>query len=530
MEELNKKDILTLIGENLTTIRRPGYKGFDESKELEEIRKTIDQLPAKQPKPGVPTKRSKQIVLTLDNGNEMGYGTSKSVVKVDGENKNTVKVITIQVGDVIVDDNGNEQTVSNVREKVVIPPWTAMYETDNGGKPIEHIGWYRYANGEVTPIIYTCEWDLLTERHPDLVPKLKAEFGDKVKLKEEDCPRYSPKGKEIDGVNPIPGEDGEVVSFDNSDQVPDSSGTNVLYTTTKITNSFNTIIRDQLVKDKDFVNTLKRISLPEIMIGDGSGKDGIKHVNPRTVKSDKEITFQSHNINLYQTQKEFLLGTRKTINKGRRPEYFEGDEYKPKESRHLRRQYNNVYSNWSKTRFTQDGNYGTTPVFGLQQGDFPEKDFAVMVSSDLLIEGKAQGEGEMTNGFKWILSYNVEYAKKLPNNRVARKIYKDEDVSINIEVDVELSEEKKFDGKVEKNSENTILRGDTGDNHPLTDINIKQGLEEILGNFKTEMSNQRQLHLAAKRAQMKQQDVDALTPNLNEGEIKNVIKKTINKK
>ena len=29
MEELSKKDILTLIGENLTTIRRPGYKGFD---------------------------------------------------------------------------------------------------------------------------------------------------------------------------------------------------------------------------------------------------------------------------------------------------------------------------------------------------------------------------------------------------------------------------------------------------------------------------------------------------------------------
>ena len=310
MEELSKKDILTLIGENLTTIRRPGYKGFDESKELDEMPLRPDQLPKKEIEPGKPTKKSKKIVLTLDNGEEMTFSTSQSVIKVDGENKNTVKVTQIQPGDVIVDDNRSEQTVSSVDQKEVIAPWTAMFETDNDGKPIEHVGWYRYENGEVTPIIFTCEWDELTEKHPDLVPKLKEKFG-KVKLKEENCPSYKPRGRDIGGVKPIPGDDGEEVTFDNADQVPDATGSKTTYTREKINRTFNSILKDELVDDEDFVTTLKRISLPEIVILNP------KHRNKYSEVNDKEITFQSHNINLYKTQEEFQNTTRKTVMRGK---------------------------------------------------------------------------------------------------------------------------------------------------------------------------------------------------------------------
>ena len=153
-----------------------------------------------------------------------------------------------------------------------------------------------------------------------------------------------------------------------------------------------------------------------------------------------------------------------------------------------------------------------------------------MVSSDLEIKGIAKGEGEMTSGYRWELVYTVEYAKKLPTDRVARKIFKDEDVSINLFVDVDLSEEKDFDGKVDKGQKGEIVGGDTGDNHPLTDVNIVQGLKEILDNFKKEMSSKKQFQLAAKRAQMTRQDVDTADMRLNEEEIKDIIKKTINKK
>ena len=153
-----------------------------------------------------------------------------------------------------------------------------------------------------------------------------------------------------------------------------------------------------------------------------------------------------------------------------------------------------------------------------------------MVSSDLEIKGIAQCEGEMTSGYRWELVYTVEYAKKLPTDRVARKIFKDEDVSINLFVDVDLSEEKDFDGKVDKEQDGKIVGGDTGDNHPLTDVNIVQGLREILDNFKKEMGGKKQFHLAAKRSQMTRQDVDTADMRLNEEEIKDIIKKTINKK
>ena len=528
MEELNKKDILTLIGENLTTIRRPGYKGFDESAELEEMPQKPEDYPAKEPQPGKPTKKSKKVVLTLDNGEEMTYSTSQSIIKVDGVDnqiKKTVKVTQIQAGDIIVDDNRSEQTVQSVDIKTTIKPWTRMYQTDDEGKPVDHVGWYRYENEDIIPIIFTCEWDELTEKYPDLVGKLKDKFG-KVRLKEEKCSAYQPRGRDIRGVGPIPGEDGEDISFDNADQVPDATGSRTTYTREKINRTFNSVLKDELVDDGDFVNTLKRISLPEIVILNP------KHRNKYSEVNDKEITFQSHNINLYKTQEEFSKSTRKTVMKGRTPEYFESDEYQPKKSNSLRRQYNQGYANWSKTRFTQQGGgYGKTPVFKLDVGDFPnEEDFSVMVSSDLEIKGTARGEGEMTSGYRWDLTYSVEYAKKLPTDRVARKIFKDEDVSINLFVDVELSADKDFDGKVDKQQDGKVIGGDTGDDHPLTDVNIIQGLKEILDNFKKEMSGKKQFQLAAKRAQMTRQDVDTADMRLNEEEIKNIIKKTLKKK
>jgi len=39
MEELTKKDIITLLGENTTEIRHDGYKGFDEG-EVDEMART----------------------------------------------------------------------------------------------------------------------------------------------------------------------------------------------------------------------------------------------------------------------------------------------------------------------------------------------------------------------------------------------------------------------------------------------------------------------------------------------------------
>lgn len=474
MEELSKKDILTLIGENLTTIRRPGYKGFDEGTELEEMPEKPEDYPKMgPPDPTKPTKRSKGRVKT----------------------------------------------------------WTRLYETNEDGKVIDHVGWYRYdeQTEKATPIIFTCQWDELIAKHPDLIPKLKEKYGE-VNLVEKDCPAYDTgltrgnKGRLV--IKPLPGEEGEVINIDGDGINPyDSDGnTKTTYTTEKIKRSLNQILKDELEGDDEFKNALKRASLPEILIM----RD--KHRNRYSEVNDKEITFQTQNINLYKSQKEFIRMTQQTVVKGQDPEFFSSEDYTPKKSHHMRRQYNKEYSNWSKTRFTQQGGYGKTPVFNLDRGDFPEEDFTVMVSSDLEVKGIARTDGEMTTGFVWELEYKVDYAKKSPTDRVARQIMKDEDVSVKLEVPVELSEPKDFDGKTEKGTNGKIEGGDKGNNHPLTDVNIVQGLKEILSQFKENMKGKKQLALAMKRARMSREDVRQMAQrNLNESEIRKIVKKTLNK-
>lgn len=471
MEELSKKDILTLIGENLTTIRRPGYKGFDEGAELEEMPQDPKDYPTLgEPDPTKPTRRSKGVVKT----------------------------------------------------------WTRLYETNEDGKIIDHVGWYRYdeQTQKATPIIFTCQWDELVAKHPDLIPKLKEKYGE-VNLVEKDCPAYDTgltrnnKGTLV--IKPIPGEEGEVINIDGNPDVP--SEDKITYTTEKIKRTLNQTLKNELIKDEEFQNALKRASLPEILIMHP------KHRNRYSEVNDKEITFQTHNINLYKSQKEFIKMTQQTVVKGQNPEFFSSEDYTPKKSHHMRRQYNKEYSNWSKTRFTQQGGYGKTPVFKLDRGDFPEEDFTVMVSSDLEIKGTARTDGEMTTGFVWELEYKVDYAKKSPTDRVARQIMTDEDVSIKLEVPVELSEPKDFDGKTERGTQGKIENGDRGSNHPLTDINITQGLKEILTQFKENIKGKKQLAMAMKRARMSREDVRQLAQrNLNESEIREIVKKTLNKK
>lgn len=470
MEEISKKDILNIIGENLTTIRHQYYKGFDESEEeIGEMPQKPEDFPKKQPDPTKPTKRS-----------------------------------------------GGK-----------LPTWTRAYETDDNGKPIDHVGWFYFKEGMEgpKPIIFTCEWDELIEKHPDLVPKLQERYGE-VKLIEDKCDAYTPyRGKGAPKMvlaKPIPGEEGDDLEVEPQPYIQkyDENGEAVTkYTREKINRDFNQILKGSLSEDSEFTNALKKLSLPNIIINNP------KHRNSYSDVDDKTISFQSHNINTYNTQRDFIQSVTANVRE-RDPEKLSVPEDKS-----LRRLYNKLYSNWSKTRFTSSTDYGKTPVFQLDRGDFPnEQNFEVMVSSDIKITGSEVENNEQgeTVSWKWEVEYLIEYAKKAPTDRVARKMIKDGDVKK--EVLVQLDQPKKFDG-------NTILgdRGkiqdesDTGDNHPLTDINIRQGLEQVLDEFKEEMKSMNP-NMSIRRAVSRIEDLGQPQRNLREEEIKDVVKRTINKK
>jgi len=463
MEELNKKDILTLIGENLTTIRHAGYAGPNESEDLDEMPRDVTKI------------------------------------KRDSDPRRL------------------NRRAKDPEDKKFPPDWTPLYATDESGKPIEHVGFFKYnrETDEVLPIIFSCEWDELKERHPDLTTKIRNKYGD-VKLTEAACgydPPRTQEGKSL-SVKAIPGEGGEEVFTLDVDPFQigfdDEGNFKTTKTTEKINRTFNSILKKEIQEDEELNNGLKKLSLPKIIIDDP------KHRNRYSTTSDSEISFQSHNINLYETQKNFIKDVAMSAR------LRDLSKVPEKESKPLRRLYNTKYTNWSKTRFTSNSSYGKTPVFELDQGDFPnDRKFEVMVASDVKITGKStekNEEGETTK-WSWNITYLVEYAKKAPTDNIARKMIRDGEIDKTVEV--ELSEPKKFDGGSET---------DTGTNHPLTDINISAGLEQVIKDFKDELLSTNPAD-SIRRAVTKIEDLggerNLRNAQMNESEIKKLVVKTI---
>ena len=475
MEELTKKDILNLLGENITSIRHDGYKGFDEEKEIDEM--PID-----------PSHREWQ------------------------------------------DQQPDPDKVAKKTGKVT--DWTRLYATDDNGKTLEHVGWFgRDTEGKSVPLIFTCEWEEVSEKHPNLVPTLKEKYG-AVNLVEKTCMNDKPRGGMTAYViKPYPGSD-EVkeVSWTPYQQKFDQERGEfaTTYTTEKINKSFNTILKSQLEDDKEFNDALKKFSFPKIIVSNNEFR------NRYTPYNNLEIVFQSHNINLYNTLKEFQSTITNSL---REPN---PDNIPEKEPHHLRRQYNKLYRNWGKTRFTRIEGFGLTPVFKLDKGDFPNNQkFEVMVSSDITVTGKATELNENNEVVKWTweVHYKAEYAKKPPTSVIAKST--ENDIDIRHDVTVTLSEPKKFDGSTNYEDPKYDRRGnlipfgkidansDKGQEHPLTDVNIVEGLKQVLNDFKQDLINPKRRSEALKRGINTLQHMAGQRPELNENQIKNLVKKII---
>ena len=152
-----------------------------------------------------------------------------------------------------------------------------------------------------------------------------------------------------------------------------------------------------------------------------------------------------------------------------------------------------------------------------------------MVSSDVKVIGKAieKNENDEVTKWGWEVSYLAEYAKKAPTDRVARKRNKDLEIVKN--VTVELSEPKKFDGKTETDDQAAIIGGDRGENHPLTDVNISAGLEQVLDEFVNEIKNTNPAS-AVRKAIVNIADVGGQRQpqiGLNEDKVRELVKKVI---
>ena len=496
MEELTKKDIITLLGENTTEIRHDGYKGFDEG-EVDEMARTkykIDKktgqqiLDPKWPKKGIPTHEPSRA----------------------GEKFQRFK-----------------------------PMYSPPYTTDDEKEPREHVGWYYFSEegSEPIPLIFTCEWEELVEREPKLVPMLQEKYGG-VKLINDNCPTDVPRSTAAGSMmkaGPIPGEEGDELDVEKDYITPgrdkETGAETTIPTRTKILNELNGSLKE-FSSDPEVVNTLKKLSLPPIVT---DNKQNISnetrvypHVNSYSTVDNESIEFESHSIQTYPTQEQFLRHTQTSL---RKP----ADEIEVVPTYAIRRKVTKRTRSWNPLIFTSDKNYGKTPVLSLNAYDFPENDFEVMVMSEIKISGKAiqKNQDNEVERWEWTLKYDVNYAKKLPGEDQARKLKNDAQVVKRVVID--LDQPQKFDGKTEfVGNTKTIDRdsSDFGSNHPLTNEMVKNGLDELLGQFKTELKSTNP-NLSIQRALATFRDEGASVfrqqPSLNENEIKSLIHQMLKK-
>jgi len=508
MEELTKKDILTILGENLTDIRHSGYKTeYSEDEDIDEM--AIEKYKI-DPKTGARIVNKK-------------FPTSKTGIPT-------------------------EKPLRKRREGSQYEPFRPMfyppYETDDKTEAEEHVGWYYTPEGEgseTTPIVFTCEWEELLDRSPQLVEMLKEKYG-KVKFVNDNCPTAPPRSRSGASlsVDPIPGEEGDSEELEKTQKDYFSkTGDEIkkVPTRSKIRKTLYDVLRDSF-GDEELRGQMKKLSIPPLYVDNESNTSGesdkriTPHVDRFSTTNNELIEFATHSIQLYPTQNNFLQHSTKSLRS-------DPNEIEDVKTTAIRRKYSRRYYAPTVNRLSQVGNYGKTEVLGLDKYDIPEEDFEVLVSTDFSLKGEATNkneEGKVTE-WTWTIDYDLKYGKRSPEDRQIRQT--NTDAEVDNKVTITLPEPMLFDGKynVDRKTLVNIEKGsepDTGDNHPLNNESILNGLKTVLDEFKGEiMSTNPNKSVQRAISSIDKLGANALRPQrsqMNEDEIKDFIRKILTTK
>jgi len=512
MEELTKKDILVILGENLTDIRHSGYKTeYSEEGDIDEM--AIEKYKT-DPKTG-------ERVLNYPK-----WPTGKKGIP---------------------NEKPERKRRAGAEYSAFRPMFYPPYETEDKKEAEEHVGWYYTPQGEdgngdfdkTTPIIFTCEWDELIERSPDLVQMLKDKYG-KVKFVNDNCPTDTSRSRSGGTVvaGPIPGEEGEPEEFEKNspkifttpeDEIEKNSTRNILRT------QFNEVLKERIFRDVELRDQMKKLSLPPLFIKNSDnvyGEDRKQlqpHVNRFSVTNNELVEFATHSVQLYKTQNDFLQHTTTSLRS-------EPKDIPDVVTTAVGRKYTPRYTPNSVTRLSQKGNFGKTEILGLDRYRIPEDDFEVLVNSDFDIKGEAINKDEEGNiiDWSWTINYKLVYGKRSPEDNRVRNT--NTDAEINKKVTVTLPQPTQFDGKYQVDRENMVnidksLDYDTGTKHPLTNETVLKGLETVLDEFKAElMSTNPNKSVQRAISSIDKLGARALRPQqtqMNEDEIRDFVKQTL---
>jgi hypothetical protein len=319
-----------------------------------------------------------------------------------------------------------------------------------------------YTKGRVN-VIFTCDINEFIESHPDLVAKLKEQYGN-IKWTTDVCPKYNPHKKERN-YQPLPDSEDDV---DIKSKAYSPSGEKYGIQQAIKRGGFNKIIGEEFglesPKGVEFNQTLSKRSIPAIIVND-------KKFIDRFVQdwSNDRIEFRTHSFNTYQTAQDFL----KTV-----VARIAGKGTNEMDTSYLARQFNRTYTTWSEDKKNQKAYEGKTDVFQLDRRGFSELNLDVSLKMIFEIIGVREGDS-----FTWTITMTNKFGKKRPDeyrisNGKLKPItlkdggYLDEGV-IRVSKTAQLDPNKTFD------EENTII----------SDVAVSEGLREAIYDFKQQIES-----------------------------------------
>ena len=338
---------------------------------------------------------------------------------------------------------------------------------DDSGELIGHdmlINPDDYTQGRVN-VIFTCNIDEFIQTHPDLITKLKEQYGGNVKFTTDKCPKYNPhKGNREYKSLPDSEDD---INIQSKAYV--ASGEEYDTQQAIKRGGFNKIVEEEfgLVSPKgvEFNLALSKRSIPAIIVNDKKFID--RFVEDWT---NERIEFRTHSYNTYETAQDFLKTVAARIT---------GKETKEMDTSSLARQFNKRYRNWDEDKMNQKEYQGKTDIFKLDKRGFAELNLDVSLKMIFEIIGEKTGD----NSFTWKISMKNKFGRKRPdeyrisNGRLEPITLKDggylDEGLISTTKTVQLDPNKQFDNK------NTIM----------TDVAVSEGLREAIYDFKQEIES-----------------------------------------
>ena len=308
----------------------------------------------------------------------------------------------------------------------------------------ELVGW----NVMGTPVLFTCGVDIndFMNEKPDLVAKLKEEFGENLKWEQGNLTKCKPRRK-LD-VKDFPSDGGDVKSKEMDVRyVPSGEKMDV---PTKIKRKLNQVVVE-ILGSGEVDQRLERLSIPEIR-----GRDR-KHLNRYGDMSNDRILYGTHNFNSYKSGQDFLNAVVSRVANKEVPV-----EYK---SYHLARQFNQNYRKWEETKKNEKTYQGKTDVYMLDKYGFDEDNLDVTVRSDLKIEGVNGGDK-----YRWFITFTVKFGKKLKDQyKIKGRLLADKEIRIEKTAEIEPN--------TEFNEQFTVL-----DSMPII-TSLIEGLTELKEEF-----------------------------------------------